>query len=148
MIKRLIIMIVVGLCLFGIWELGRQANRWGSPDALRAIKAEKIIDRRLLGMELDYTYERGRNGPMTKTVSPSIENVFKANDRNVDETIKQIIEYAKSDGWVYDEEFSSQDTWSALKRVRKDITLDMYVKESANKGNIIIEVSSYDENYK
>lgn len=140
-VKKVAIMIAVVVALLGVYELGRQGGRWGAPDALRLIRSEKIVSKTLLGMKLVSSEETGVNDFTRKTVSPSIENKFEPINDDVDETINEIIEYAKADGWVHDESYTT--FWIGRKHPRKDIELVVFIKEYER--NIILSVGGRDD---
>lgn len=112
-------LLLVGLAIlvsFAGWETGRYLNLWGEPNELLAIKAEKVAKPDLLGLELASSKERGQGSLVGKTVSPSVQRVFKPKDGDVDATIKQIVKLAEEDGWAYDKETSLGERWVARKK--------------------------------
>lgn len=97
-IKRIGIALAIIVAVFGVWELGRLGGLWGDPNMLLRVKAEKISNKDLLGMELVDRKVSGYNDPLSKKVTPSIENRFKPVDGDVEKTIAKIIEFAENDG--------------------------------------------------
>lgn len=140
-IKKVAIWLVAIIVLLGVYELGRQGGLWGAPDALRLIRSEKIARKDLLGLKLISSEERGVNSLIRKTVTPSIENTFKPIDGDVDKTIEKIVQYAKADGWVYDDSYVA-DIWIGRKHPRKNIELVLSVEKY--KGNIILSIGGYE----
>ena len=59
-IKRVIIAGIVLVAVFGVYELGRQYHYWGEPDTLRALKTEPITNKKLLGLELVRSEQKGQ----------------------------------------------------------------------------------------
>ena len=142
-IKRIGIALAIIVAVFGVWELGRLGGLWGDPNMLLRVKAEKISNKDLLGMELVDRKVSGYNDPLSKKVTPSIENRFKPVDGDVEKTIAKIIEFAENDGW---KTYSSDDTgisrWSGRKYPKKGLilTASIYVY---NDGIISLRVASY-----
>ncbi|QQS17398.1 hypothetical protein IPL44_03830 [Candidatus Saccharibacteria bacterium] len=139
-VKQAVIWAVVIAVIFGVLELGRRAGYWGEPDALRAIKAEKIASKDLLGLELISQDETGKKSLfMIEGTSPSVERTFKPKDGDVEVTLYEIIKYAESEGWKHDNSLSY--AWVARKYFR-EIELVMSVEDSED--HIIVRVSAYE----
>lgn len=131
--------LLVGLAIlvgFVGWETGRYLNLWGEPNELLVIKAEKVAKPNLLGLELASSKERGQGSLVGKTVSPSVQRVFKPKDGDMDATIKQIVKLAEEDGWVYDKRISAQNEWAGKKKSRR-FDLVLSIKPSLSNNNLI-----------
>lgn len=113
--RILLIGLAIMIGLIG-WEAGRYLNLWGEPNELLVIKAEKVAKPDLMGLELVSSEQRGEGSLVGKTVSPSVQRIFKPENGDVDATIQKIIKLAEEDGWVYDEETSLNERWVARKK--------------------------------
>ena len=140
MVKWGAVLLVAVVALFGIYELGRQANKWGEPDELRIIKAEKMVKDDLLGLELVKTRVDGEGDLISKTVSPSISRSFRVDDGQAESVRMQLIRLAEEDGWVHDSSIIS-DAWWGRKTV-KDLELVITIEKSLVDKNLI-EVSIF-----
>lgn len=142
--KWLIISISMIVVLFGAYELGRHNHLWGEPDTLRVIKAEKLASESLLGLTLISSKQSGEGGLVQKTVTPSVTREFKVDPTDIDKTVKEIIAYAESDGWVHDPSvyagLANKHIWR--KTLKSGTRLVLYIE--SNKSTIIIEVNGYD----
>lgn len=124
--------------LLGIFEGGRQLQWWGEPDELRAIKREKVVDGRLLGLELIERRENGKNSLLTKTGSPSTMLVFKTSDPLA--TRNKIVQFAENDGWKHIDDPMSYGEWRARKSIH-DMMLTLTIRTESSK--ISVGVTSY-----
>ena len=140
MVKWGAVVLVAIVALFGIYELGRQANKWGEPDELRIIKAEKMVKDDLLGLELVKTRVDGEGDLISKTVSPSISRSFRVEDGQAESVRMQLIRLAEEDGWVHDSSIIS-DAWLGRKTV-KDFELVIAIEKSLVDKNLM-EVSIF-----
>ena len=123
--------------LLGIFEGGRQLQWWGEPDELRAIKREKVVDGRLLGLELIERDERGKYGIMKTDSSASVKLVFRSDDPARDRD--RIIQFAKSDGWIYAGRPNTYDAWWAEKNIN-NIKLLLTIETEAS--SVIVRAMS------
>ena len=71
-----------------------------------------------------------------KAVSPGVTRTFRADKDGVDSTKKLIIEFAESEGWVYDRTTESNDAWWASKTVN-NLNMTMVVKSSLKHNNSV-----------
>lgn len=140
MVKWGAVVLVAIVALFGIYELGRQANKWGEPDELRIIKAEKMVKDDLLGLELVKTRVDGEGDLISKTVSPSISRSFRVEDGQAESVRMQLIRLAEEDGWVHDSSIIS-DAWLGRKTV-KSSDLTITIRSSFDNKNLM-EVSIF-----
>ena len=140
-IKRIGIALAIIVAVFGVWELGRLGGLWGDPNMLLRVKAEKISNKDLLGMELVDRKVSGYNDPLSKKVTPSIENRFKPVDGDVEKTIAKIIEFAENDGWIQDESIVSG--WVGRKYPKVNLRLSVLIYES--NGAIVVSVGGSED---
>lgn len=131
-----IILLVAVAAVFGAYEAGRHNHLWGDPDELRAIKAEKLADPDLLGLELIDTVEMGAGSLVSKTVSPSVSRTFRTPDGEVENTKKKVIELAEKDGWNNDEGISDSKHWWARKNLGKH-SLSIVINSSSKFDNAV-----------
>ena len=138
--KRLVIIvgaIIISIAFIaGIIELGRKAKLWGKPDELIAIRAESIVDSKLLGLGLERRDEHGSYTLFEKR-SPSVTLTFKSDDPPA--TKDKIVKFAEDDGWIYTDTAKTYDAWRAQKYV-KDIKLILSIE--AEKSSVEVWVSS------
>lgn len=143
-IKRVIIAGIVLVAVFGVYELGRQYHYWGEPDTLRALKTEPITNKKLLGLELVRSEQKGQGEiAMIETPAPSVTHEFRAQTDGVEATKQRIINYAESDGWVYDPTVYSQDENNWLWRKQGKESPRMTLVVTTTKSTIVIEVTAY-----
>lgn len=136
MVKWGAVLLVAVVALFGIYELGRQANKWGEPDELRIIKAEKMVKDDLLGLELVKTRVDGEGDLISKTVSPSISRSFRVEDGQAESVRMQLIRLAEEDGWVHDPRLELNNEWWGRKTV-KGFELTIIIDIPSNESNVI-----------
>lgn len=115
--KWLAISISTMIIIFGAYELGRHNHLWGESDMLRMIKSERLASENLLGLTLISSKQSGEGGLVQKTVTPSVTREFKVDPKDIDKTVKEIIAYAESDGWVYDPSLSEANEWWGRKKI-------------------------------
>ena len=124
MVKWGAVVLVAIVALFGIYELGRQANKWGEPDELRVIKAESMAKDDLLGLELVETRVDGEGDLISKTVSPRIERSFRVNGDDIETVMDRLIKMAEEDGWKHDPRLFKSSDWRGRKTINQfDLTL-------------------------
>ena len=139
-IKWGVIILVAIVALFGVYELGRYVNKWGDPDELRVIKAEKMVEDDLLGLELVETRISGQGSLISKTVSPNVERFFKVDEGDMDATQDKLIKLAEEDGWVHDPSIITR-AWIGRKTV-KGLNLTISIRPVIDNSNLI-EVSIF-----
>lgn len=81
--RRVVIALFALLAIFGVYEIGRHNHLWGEPDELRVIKAEKMANSDLLGLEVINTIENGAGSMVSKTVSPSVSRTFRVKEGEI-----------------------------------------------------------------
>lgn len=136
--KWLIISISIIAVLFGAYELGRHNHLWGESDTLRAIKSEKLASEKLLGLTLiNSKQQSGEVGLVQKTVPPSVTREFKVDPKDIDKTVKDIIVYAESDGWVHDPSLSGVNEWWGRKKVGEH---DLAIAVRYYKNNVEVTI--------
>ena len=128
-ITKAMIVIVIVSAAFIAYEAGRHANYWGEPNELRAIKAEKLASKDLLGLELVEALEYGKNSLFRKTTSPQIERTFYSLGLSTAELQSKIVSYAEKDGWVKIEGHAPEGAWWASKDV-KGLDLGIHINKS------------------
>ena len=139
--KRLVIIvgaIIISIAFIaGIIELGRKAKLWGKPDELIAIRAESIVDSKLLGLELERRDEHGSYTLFEKR-SPSVTLTFKSDDPPA--TKDKIVKFAEDDGWVQDEDWSKNDNkqWYGRKVTKSNHSLLLII--TSRKSTVDVSV--------
>lgn len=141
--KWLVISISTMIVIFGAYELGRHNHLWGESDMLRMIKSERLASENLLGLTLISSKQSGEGGLVQKTVTPSVTREFKVDPKDIDKTVKEIIAYAESDGWVYDPSVYTGQTNKRIwrKTLKSGTRLVLYIEDN---NNIIVRVSGHD----
>lgn len=143
-IKRVILASIILVAVFGVYELGRQYHYWGEPNNLRALKAEPIANKKLLGLELVRSEQKGQGEiAMIETPAPSVTHEFKAQTDGVEATKQRIVNYAEGDGWAYDPTIYPQDENKWLWRKQGKESPRMTLVVTTTKSTVIIEVTAY-----
>lgn len=125
---------------FGVWEWGRHDRRWGTPDELRAIKAQSLAKNELPGFTQSNIVISGMGNPVGVAPSPSITRTFDIGSRTIEEAQTEIIKIAEKDGWVHDPSLEVGGEWWGRKKVSSFDLAIIIKKDPTSSNRINIEV--------
>lgn len=132
------IVVVTVVAIMGVWELGRYYHKWGAPNELRAIKAEKITKMDVSGLTLVSSEVNGMGSFVSKIVSPSVERVFDIGSASRETAVQRIIDLAEEDGWVYDPTLEVGDEWWGREQSRGfDLAITIR-SDASNQRSILV----------